>query len=664
MPPPIPPSDYEMDAPPVIPPKPAPFSSVCGYSRSQYGKPAVPLAKFSERPRHINRVNSNPHGQSEKSVHLEEQRRTGKQLSRSHDPLPNFEPEEEEDICSHSLPEASIPRTGLSADNQAKFSQSIQDQTLLCGNYSASSDADNWSANFEEYREQEGYFGEQAVYGEQEEAKKELRGITEGQETRALPSNRGPLPVAVHSNCVRTKSITCDPDRPDKHESKPRESKTAQATKITNESVRQKKEDGGGTDAEGPVRSSFSSGQMEHGFVRCASNVFANAVYEPLYLAEEPPAVPKHGNGQRNLASDLKDDRRHSCPVHLVSEQEDTGLWNHIGSLDRQLLKHGANADGVRDNYNSKGPDQSRPVPLPPGMSKQQLQRRYSVENNEEKSPSSLNAEKKFQDNRFAPAQSQQANVDACTKALPQVPMKKRQSVKARSSPEATIQEHKEDREEGTNGAENDVYYLLPENIPVLSEVKASKDFFISAAAGEDEASSSTYESPIKVIKEERQQKVEGACGFDDDFSTVMITSLPRTNSDPFRNDDFFCQPQPAIKESPTKEADGHKKANSKQQSRSTKHVNGGESQIGRDEKLDSFVDQKTGKTMIAGPGRFFRLGQAVGSQQPIEFYEEDFNILMAQGYSKEHITRALVISENNFAMARKILKEFAAPKK
>lgn len=43
-----------------------------------------------------------------------------------------------------------------------------------------------------------------------------------------------------------------------------------------------------------------------------------------------------------------------------------------------------------------------------------------------------------------------------------------------------------------------------------------------------------------------------------------------------------------------------------------------------------------------------------------MQFYEEDFQILEAQGYTRDEIKRALIVAENNFAMARKILKEFA----
>lgn len=45
---------------------------------------------------------------------------------------------------------------------------------------------------------------------------------------------------------------------------------------------------------------------------------------------------------------------------------------------------------------------------------------------------------------------------------------------------------------------------------------------------------------------------------------------------------------------------------------------------------------------------------------EAIQFYEEDFQILEAQGYTRNQIKKALIVAENNFAMARKILREFA----
>ena len=51
-------------------------------------------------------------------------------------------------------------------------------------------------------------------------------------------------------------------------------------------------------------------------------------------------------------------------------------------------------------------------------------------------------------------------------------------------------------------------------------------------------------------------------------------------------------------------------------------------------------------------------------SKEDMQFYEEDFQILEAQGYSRDEIKRALIVAENNFAMARKILREFSHVKR
>lgn len=50
--------------------------------------------------------------------------------------------------------------------------------------------------------------------------------------------------------------------------------------------------------------------------------------------------------------------------------------------------------------------------------------------------------------------------------------------------------------------------------------------------------------------------------------------------------------------------------------------------------------------------------------KEDMQFYEEDFQILEAQGYTRDEIKRALIVAENNFAMARKILREFSHNKK
>ena len=45
--------------------------------------------------------------------------------------------------------------------------------------------------------------------------------------------------------------------------------------------------------------------------------------------------------------------------------------------------------------------------------------------------------------------------------------------------------------------------------------------------------------------------------------------------------------------------------------------------------------------------------------EQSIEFNEEDIQVLMNQGYTREEIKKALITAENNFALARKILRTY-----
>ncbi len=365
---------------------------------------------------------------------------------------------------------------------------------------------------------------------------------------------------------------------------------------------------------------SVSDDVEEAGVMRKSSTVFQNMVYEPLYLAEEPVFHDKIGI-RPSLSS--KEDRRHSYPPQQSTEHETENSWNGTASLSRNRAStadHQCSSEDLRE----RKPDLNRPVPLPPGTSKQQLERRYSTD----------------QDIASMPELSLYA------RPQPILPVKKRSSRILESS----------DTKKDSESERKDFFHDLPGNISTLPEVGAANDCFIY----EEESSSKMYDFPVGVIGDAKP-KDEGniSYGFEDDFSNMMFNSSRRP-SDPFRNDDFFTREHPTTDQ---KETEIKPKSVSKSM-RSSPPINGERADIGRDEKLDSFVDKRTGRTLVAGPGRFFRPGQAVGTNKPIEFYEEDFNILMAQGYSKEQITRALVIAENNFAMARKILKEFASPKK
>ena len=69
--------------------------------------------------------------------------------------------------------------------------------------------------------------------------------------------------------------------------------------------------------------------------------------------------------------------------------------------------------------------------------------------------------------------------------------------------------------------------------------------------------------------------------------------------------------------------------------------------------------------SMEAGQSKTFppiqgqRVADTERDQNLMEFYEEDFQILMGQGYSRDEIKKALIIADNNFATARKILREY-----
>lgn len=80
--------------------------------------------------------------------------------------------------------------------------------------------------------------------------------------------------------------------------------------------------------------------------------------------------------------------------------------------------------------------------------------------------------------------------------------------------------------------------------------------------------------------------------------------------------------------------------------------------------RLESALDPLTGEVLKAAPGRFFDQRQATQDQKPMQFYDEDFELLMDMGYSREDIKKALMVANNNFSIARKILKEYPVSKK
>ena len=395
-------------------------------------------------------------------------------------------------------------------------------------------------------------------------------------------------------------------------------------------------------------------------------NVFPNTLYEPLYLAEEPHENPFTLTDIRQYSKHFVKGDRNSLPaLPSASESGQDSGNNHTETLDETTAK-------PRKSKSEKRPqDTQRPVPLPPGKTMKDLERKYSADishvlllSNENESKvlteQSDGNDPLFKSNvKTSAGNDGVMNVDGLKprknddESAPVLPVKRRQTSKEKKATNAD--------KEAEVLLPNGVYYTLPADVaPAQRDSSNIADFF---KVDENESPVPLYEFPTKVIttdvKQSEQASTNNDLGFDDDFS-VVFPSMNRPPVDPFYDDEFFKVTRNSLVESEAVEATPPLRP-----PRSAKPVLNGEPvSIGRDEKLDSLVDTRTGRTMVAGQGRFFRPGQAVGTQCPIEFYEEDFNILMAQGYSKEQITRALVIAENNFAMARKILKEFASPAK
>ena len=411
-------------------------------------------------------------------------------------------------------------------------------------------------------------------------------------------------------------------------------------------------------------------------------NVFPNSIYEPLYLAEEPHVPHRCMEAHNGKLHDVRfppqqpfEERRNSFPVFPLRVDIDENFeGKRASTLDRFAGKpRKKSIDKAFGN-----PDPKRPVPLPPGKTMKDIERKYSVESNDD---ATFRAKCEASGHKEHLDSVTESNMDTehslgkedsveqvDDQPAPVLPIKKKHSIKQKSTKDLQGEFEKQPLidlarsiEPRNETVKKEFYYTLPEDVPPVPESKNEADFF---TGNENESAIAFYESPTKVMSE-KQEVIEDAhnyrLGFEDDFST-MFQSVNQGPIDPFYDDEFFKVTQPSASAS----ARGSQEPSPPlRPPRSTKPVVNGEPvSIGRDEKLDSLVDERTGRTIVAGPGRFFRPGQAVGSQRPIEFYEEDFNILMSQGYSKEQITKALVVADNNFVMARKILKEFASPAK
>ena len=231
------------------------------------------------------------------------------------------------------------------------------------------------------------------------------------------------------------------------------------------------------------------------------------------------------------------------------------------------------------------------------------------------------------------------------------------------------------DSPEGTkndtqNGKNNDIYYPLPNEINVHAEVIPTSHGFIDDDDDDDDeelSPASLYESPMPLISKLSETPVVTR-----PFHNASTTPNSDKVLDPFADDPFFSStsikvktqeqnlpPLPPNPENPpAPPVPPHRNSNSivsrSAEEESTESISESES------RLDSTIDPVTGQVIVAGPGRFFDSTQTRNDQKPMEFYKEDFELLMAQGYPPEQIKKALMVANNNFAIARNILKEFS----
>lgn len=634
LPPPLPPSDYPFDSeePPMIPPKP-------------------PICESIGRRHHFRRVNSIPHGTKVEKEN-DSVSALNKQFSKSHDELSSMKKVTDVEL-SQSLPEETTSHFMSLSDSKEGCVHVVKEVESSNEGATASNGVDKEATQLGAIRRNE------------PPGVPPHRNVTGGSSQWVSRVPVGPFPCHGDDRYddnpnegnynVCEEIFQLEPSHATAKHGKQRELKS-ESDKVPSVNI----------ETQGAKKRTNIDDNWAN-FQTSSRNVFPNKSYEPLYLAEEPLHEQQPLREHRNSMPSY-----HSNEGIAVQSDE----IQRASTLDWFMPK-------PRTHSTEKGrihPDPKRPVPLPPGKTTQDFERKYSTDVNDSfmstskrEIRSSIERKEGFDQVMGATSNITHSvrkkdleNYDISDQSAPILPVKKRNTVKHKKTErEEKAENHSQNGPlmqvmPRSENIKKEVYYTLPEKLSPVQHSNSDDDFFNTH---ENDSAASLYEIPTKVINELHQSNDEtnqsSALGFEDDFST-MLSDFNQTQVDPFYDDEFFKVPKNYQTEH---ENESMAPSPPTRPPRSTKPVSNGEPiSIGRDEKLDSLTDERTGRTMVAGPRRFFRPGQAVGSQRPIEFYEEDFNVLMEQGYSKEQITRALVIAGNNFVLARNILKEFASP--
>lgn len=203
------------------------------------------------------------------------------------------------------------------------------------------------------------------------------------------------------------------------------------------------------------------------------------------------------------------------------------------------------------------------------------------------------------------------------------------------------------------------VYYPWLNDVQCVSNIKPDNHAFYDEHNDEDDEPTRNYESPVPVITTPEVQPPRLFPPSPDTPSPGTPSSTEFSHQtgtkDPFSTDPFFN----TVVTSDTPPPVPPHGTNSL-------HVTNGlpdETLPTTDSRLTRTIDPLTGKIVQAAPGRFFDRRQTSQDIIPIQYYDEDFEVLESQGYPREEIRRALTTAGNNFAIAKNILREYAPPK-
>lgn len=208
--------------------------------------------------------------------------------------------------------------------------------------------------------------------------------------------------------------------------------------------------------------------------------------------------------------------------------------------------------------------------------------------------------------------------------------------------------------DESQNRKGNEVYYPLPNNMAALSEVlPESEDFYDS----NDDNAMQNYDSPVPIIHSPVDSNAPSRSVHS---SSSADTPLSDHAADPFSDPFFTTSTDEAGNAPPPIPPHGRNMPTAGVHRRGMSPATSVDNIPESESRVNSAVDPLTGEVIVAGPGRFFDGRQTRNdASNPMQYYDEDFQILMAQGYSREAIKKALTVANNNFSIARNILKEF-----